>query len=263
MAHPNWTRKQQLLAFRLYCRTPFGRLHRSNPDIIALADRIGRTPSAVAMKACNFASLDPQQVARGITGLSNVSNADRELWEQFAKDSEAVTLEVEQAYSESVPEDAQAIGDDQDSTEVDLPTGPTETERTVRARRVQRFFRDTVLVSYEGKCAITGLAVPELLNASHIVPWSEDADRRADPRNGLCLNAFHDRAFDRGFIALDESLRVIVSPEVEQSGNKDTEPVAFHREQLLALAGREITAPVRFAPDREAIRWHRERVLRV
>ncbi len=52
-----WTRDQLLVAFRLYCRTPFGKLHQHNPEIIHLAAKLGRTPSAVGMKACNFASL--------------------------------------------------------------------------------------------------------------------------------------------------------------------------------------------------------------
>jgi len=64
-----WSRDQRLVTFRLYCRTPFGRLHRNNPEIIELARLIGRTPSAVAMKAVNFASLDPVQQARNIAGL--------------------------------------------------------------------------------------------------------------------------------------------------------------------------------------------------
>jgi hypothetical protein len=72
-----------LIAFRLYCRTQFGRLHYRNPAIIELAPLLARTPSAVAMKACNFASLDPVQRARHIAALGNVSRADRALWEEL------------------------------------------------------------------------------------------------------------------------------------------------------------------------------------
>jgi hypothetical protein len=57
MSEPRgWTRDQQLIALRLYMRLPFGKLHGRNPDIISLAARIGRTPNALAMKACNFAA---------------------------------------------------------------------------------------------------------------------------------------------------------------------------------------------------------------
>jgi len=57
MARDNWTREQLILAFNLYCKLPFGRLHHRNPQIIELAGMIGRTPSAVAWKLSNFASL--------------------------------------------------------------------------------------------------------------------------------------------------------------------------------------------------------------
>ena len=94
-----WLQDELLIVFRLYCRTPFGRLHQRNPEIVELARLIGRTPGAVAMKACNFASLDPQQQARSIKALGNVSRADRELWEAFAHNSEAVAQEAETAYA--------------------------------------------------------------------------------------------------------------------------------------------------------------------
>lgn len=55
----NWLRDELIVAFNLYCRIPFGKIHKANPDIIILAKNIGRTPSAVAMKMVNFASLDP------------------------------------------------------------------------------------------------------------------------------------------------------------------------------------------------------------
>jgi hypothetical protein len=71
----NWTPDDLLVAFRLYCRTPFGRLHRNNPEIIELARLMGRTPSSVGMKACNFASLDPAQQARKSRCPNNIGNA--------------------------------------------------------------------------------------------------------------------------------------------------------------------------------------------
>lgn len=56
----NWTRDQILAALHLYTQLPFGQLHHRNPRIQALADKMGRTPSSVAMKLTNLASLDPQ-----------------------------------------------------------------------------------------------------------------------------------------------------------------------------------------------------------
>jgi len=256
----NWTRHELLLTFRLYCRTPFGKLHQHNPDIIALAQLIDRTPSAVGMKACNFASLDPAQQARNIAGLGNASRADHALWDEFAANPEAVAAEAETAYEQLVlqpplpPGEGRGEGSPLDEDHVlDLPAGPTETQQLVRTRRVQSFFRSAVLTSYDHRCAISGLAVPELLNASHIIPWSVSIERRADPRNGICLNALYDRAFDRGLITFDEELRVVVSERL-----RIADPPPLHRDALLVIHGQTLRSPYRFAPDAEAIAHHRE-----
>ena len=246
-----WSRDELLVAFRLYCRTPFGQLHHHNPDIMDLARRVGRTPSAVSMKACNFASLDPAHQDRGVRGLGHASAADRELWDRFHADSQAIAIEAETAYERLTA----AEGPAQD--EIDAPPGPTETERTVRTRRVQGFFRSAVLSAYDHRCALTGLAVPALLNASHIVPWSAAEHRRADPRNGLCLNALHDRAFDRGLITFDEQWRMVLSPALRQD---DATPI--HRQALLEVEGEPLRLPRRFPADPAAIAYHQEQVYR-
>ena len=44
-----WTWEEVLAAFNFYCREDFGRLHRLNPEIIRLAERLGRTPDSVMM----------------------------------------------------------------------------------------------------------------------------------------------------------------------------------------------------------------------
>ncbi|MBX3387813.1 MAG: HNH endonuclease [Phycisphaeraceae bacterium] len=86
--------------------------------------------------------------------------------------------------------------------------GPTEVVMTVKQRRGQRFFRASVLAGHDGKCCITGITHPEMLRASHIVPWKDDAKLRLNPRNGLCLNALHDAAFDRGLFTLTDACEV-------------------------------------------------------
>src|SRR4051794_16285136 len=97
MANQAWTREQTLAALNLYCRTPFGRLHARNPAIVRLAAAIGRSPGAVAMKCCNFASLDPGLAARGIRGLAKVSKLDVELWQEFHRKPNDIGYESEQA----------------------------------------------------------------------------------------------------------------------------------------------------------------------
>jgi predicted restriction endonuclease len=252
----NWTREQLLVALRLYCRTPFGKLHHRNPDIIRIAEMIGRTPSAVSMKACNLASLDPAQAARGISGLKGAASADKELWREFEENPEAIANEAEavwESLSGTSTESETRLFENSGSLPIP-PTGPTDVERLVRARRVQGFFRDAVLVSYNGRCALTGIAVPELLNASHIIPWSVDEARRADPSNGICLNALYDRAFDRGLLTFDEDLRAVLSERLQIG---DPPPL------LLNIAGKPLQLPDRFRPDLAALEYHREHVFQL
>lgn len=246
----NWTWEETLIAFRLYCRTAFGKLHQHNPEIISLAAKLGRTPSSVGMKACNFASLDPVQQARGIKGLANRSRLEEEIWRRFSDDSEAIAAEAEQAY-EGLSSNQAGV----EVTELQRPAGPTDELRTVRVRRVQSFFRDAVLTSYGYRCALTGLAIPALLNASHIVPWSVSTARRADPRNGICLNVLHDRAFDRGLITFDPSLRMVLSPGIDLRIGHGTLV-----EALAGCVGRPLVRPERFAPDEAAMAYHRDHI---
>src|SRR5437879_13633614 len=78
-----WTRDHELIALNLYCKLPFGKLHRHNPVIIEVAEKRGRTPSSLSMKLCNFASLDPVQRARGIRGLPGATRQDKAMWDEF------------------------------------------------------------------------------------------------------------------------------------------------------------------------------------
>lgn len=253
MSVKNWTRDELLLTFNLYCRTPFGKLHRNNPEIISLAQNIGRTPSAVAMKLVNFASFDPVQQARQIRGLSNASRADREIWDEFNANSEQLAFESQQALQQFNSEIAEVT-----EAEVALPSGPTESTRLVRTRLVQGFFRDAVLSSYEFKCAICSLDLPELLSASHIIPWSKNVERRADPRNGLSLCAIHDRAFDRGLLSIGDSFDILLASRARLNSSESR----LHSVALLEVEGKTISLPKRFAPDPEALSYHREHIFR-
>src|SRR5262249_13693179 len=97
MARRTWTRQELLVAFNLYCKLPFGQLHSRNPRIVQLAGLLDRSPGAVAMKLTNFASFDPIHQQRGIKGLQNTSQGDRQIWDDFNADWEAMAAESENA----------------------------------------------------------------------------------------------------------------------------------------------------------------------
>jgi len=247
MPRRGWTREQLLKALSLYCQIPFGKMHARNPLVEMLAESIGRTPSAVALKLVNFASLDPELRGRGVGGMSNSSAADREIWAEFYGRWDVL---AEHAV------DAECEADEQRTRPIpSAPTGPTEVVRAARQRRGQSFFRSAVLAAHDGKCCITGINSKPLLRASHIVGWADDEHLRLDPRNGLCLNALHDAAFDRGLITLNERFELVVSRRL-----KNEVPGSVFTEMFESRAGRPIAMPERFQPSTDSLRTHRTAV---
>jgi putative restriction endonuclease len=132
-----------------------------------------------------------------------------------------------------------------------LPRG-TEAERLVIQRVGQDIFRDGLLEFWDRQCAITGLAVPELLRASHIKPWADcetDAER-LDVFNGLLLAPNVDAAFDGGFITVADDGSMVVSPLLVEGDVS-----------LLGLDVRlHIRAPGLDDRHRAFLPWHREHV---
>ncbi|MFT3880798.1 MAG: HNH endonuclease [Gemmatales bacterium] len=247
MAQRNdWTRDQLLIALQLYLETDFGRLHGKNPEIIELANKIGRTPSALAMKACNFASIDPKLSQKGLSGASQ---ADRALWQELQMNSSKLSDEMEAASKRL------HIPLRKPDPRLKIPTGVTEKESLVRVRRVQSFFRTALLVSYESRCAISGIAITDLLVASHIIPWRISEEHRANPSNGILLNALFDRAFDSGFMTFDEDLRVVLSKRLKE---KLIAPVLHC--SFLDVEGQKLRLPKRLPPMAESLDYHRQNV---
>lgn len=244
-----WTREQLKLAFHLYCQLPFGKMHQRNPDIIALASLIGRTPGAVAYKLVNFAGLDPEITASGRVGMANSSKLDREIWDEFHADWEQLADECEQRLRELRAGKGLPVEEPLDETDTDFSG---ETKAVIVQQRVkQHFFRKAVLSSYRGRCCMTGVSDSRLLVASHIVPWSQDKANRLNPSNGLCLSALHDRAFDKGLITLDNDYRIVLSEEILKTDNAHLKSV------FMPLKGERIELPERFLPSAEFLSWHR------
>lgn len=128
----------------------------------------------------------------------------------------------------------------------------TEAERMVVQRVGQDIFRRGLFDFWDGRCAITGLALPELLRASHIKPWADcstDAER-VDVYNGLLLAPHLDAAFDAGFITVAEDGTVVVSPDLPHSAFP-----ALGLDRSLQVEGFD-RAHERYLP------WHRAHVFR-
>jgi putative restriction endonuclease len=245
-----WNRDELLLVMNLYCRIPFGRQHSRASEVIELANALERTPGSVAMKLNNLTSLDPAELARGVKGLPGASQLDRQVWREFHEDWEQLAIESEQLRRQVIPS-VQRRSDDLNAVD----EGPTETERPVKVRLAQSFFRRAVLTVYQSQCCISGNPIPELLVASHILPWASHPQHRVNPRNGLCLSRLHDGAFDQGLIAFDDDYRLILSKRL-----KDHLTHQAIRENFACYEGKQLKLLEKFFPDMAFLAAHRSSI---
>ncbi len=257
-----WTRDELLVALNLYHKLTFGQLHARQPAIILVAERLGRGANSLAMKLCNLASLDPALKLRGIGGLPGASALDREVWNEFHRDLNETVPTSEDALRHllGVPPDNELEVLPREGIRVRKrpPTGATETVASVKLRRGQEYFRDAVLNNFGGRCGVTGLGVRELLIASHILPWGTHTAERLNVRNGLCLSRLHDAAFDRGFIAFDDTLRLLLSPKLKAELSQRAVSENFG-----AYAGQPLCLPEDAAlPELTFLSEHRAKIFR-
>ena len=241
-----------MLAFNLYCKIPFGTIHMRNPKIIELAELLRRSVGAVSYKLANFARLDPTLQSRGIRGLAHGAKGEEEIWREFATDGEKLAYESEKLLAERTGTPIEELAEIDES---ELPAEGVDRDRLIKTRVNQHFFRAAVLAAYEFRCCVSGLAVQPLLVASHIVPWSIDRKNRLNPRNGLCLNALHDRAFDRGLMTVTADFKVQMSDALKPTNKADNEPMSW----LWRFDGTALTLPKKFPPDAALLASHRKR----
>ncbi|MEZ5275375.1 MAG: HNH endonuclease [Opitutaceae bacterium] len=129
----------------------------------------------------------------------------------------------------------------------------TEVERLVIQRIGQDIFRKSLMEYWQGRCPLTGITDPELLRASHIIPWADCTDdaRRLDVRNGLLLSALWDAAFDRALVTFDDHGKPEFSPKLSPAARQaltweqpipltdsHRESLGHHRKRFHALANR-------------------------
>lgn len=178
---------------------------------------------------------------------------DEEIWNEFNENWEQLAFESEEVIAKFKNEPIEK------TTEIDLDNLPVglERERLVKTRVNQSFFRSTILTSYNQKCCITGLSVPELLIASHIKPWSKDEQNRTNPQNGLCLNALHDKAFDKGYLTITTDYKVKISTYFGDFDGTDVNNYLFTHYNNL-----KISLPEKFLPKREFLEYHQKNIFK-
>jgi len=244
-----WTREELILAFNLYLKIEFGKTHKGNPQVIELANLLGRTSSSIAMRLGNFASIDPYHQQRGIGGLKNGTTQVQPIWDEFFKNQEELIFLSEQILAEK---ENSTIENKYQDLLFDLKDLKGESIiREVKTRVNQSVFRQMVLANYTSKCAITGIDIPELLLASHIVPWSKNEEHRLNPENGICLSALYDKAFDKGIIGINKNHAIILSSSLKRK--KDTD---FFKNHFAPIENLKITGAVKYLPRMEFLDYH-------
>ena len=145
MPRRDWTRDELIVAFNLYCRIPFGRIHIRNPEIKALASALGRTPSSVSWKLANFARLDPALQKRQIRGAAHGANAEEKIWNEFSDNWDSLAYESQQLLAEFMQIPPMEL-----LAKEEFPEGRTR-DAIVKARVNQSFFRSAVLAAYDSQ----------------------------------------------------------------------------------------------------------------
>ncbi len=127
-----------------------------------------------------------------------------------------------------------------------------------KRRKGQDYFRHMILANYGGHCALTGINIPELLLASHIVPWADKSHQkdRLNPCNGICLSALYDRAFDRGLITISpDDYTVRLSSALREYETQD-----YYDRHFGNISGQKITLPDNYKPSKDFLAYHRDHV---
>ncbi|QUI88952.1 HNH endonuclease [Porphyromonas gingivalis] len=246
----NWTREETIIAFNLYCKIDIRNSHKNHPLIIKYAKLLGRTPSALNMKIGNIARLDPDLKQKGISGLTHGAKSEQLVWDEFYGNPDLLAYESEKLiaiYSQKSIEESTGI------EMMDLPNGK-EREAIVKQRVNQSFFRSTVLNAYDYHCCISGISIPTLLEACHIIGWSEDSSIRTNPQNGLCMNPLFHKAFDNFLVTITPDMIIVISEEMITRVAKTS-----FQDYLRGLNGRQIMLPNKFMPRKDFLNIHYER----
>lgn len=257
VANGIWTRRETLAALALYLNPPDGRKNWDKTDdkILRLARLLGRTPAAICFKAANFKSCDPNRVG---AGFSHHSRLDQDVMFEYANDPDGILDESFDALSSygmsfSLKEENQKVSDSSSGTGLSIeydalsdshtPLGG-DVIRLAKQRVNHEYFRRNLFAIYKGRCCLTGVSLKPMLVASHIKPWkvSTSVEKTASS-NGILLNAFHDKAFDKGLITIDRDYCIRVSPTVPHS--------EAHDRWLYSYEGQRIELP----DDSSRVTW--------
>ena len=216
-ANSPWTSEEIILALRLYSVTPYSKISAKNPEIKELATLLGRSAGAVSFKLSNLAARDKKGQSLGHKGSSHGNKLEPIIWNRYLIDDE---LDIEKLHSDAEKIKA-GILNSKEGTIYTSATKTTDLENRpfrdqdrfymVKQRLDQNLFRKAVLANFDSRCPFSGCAIPQLIDAAHILPWNDYPNARMKVSNGLALNKLIHVAYDKDLLGIDPDGRVVVS----------------------------------------------------
>lgn len=248
-----WTKDELIVVFNLYLKLPFGKMHTKTPEVIEMSNLLGRTVNSIAIRLTNFASCDPYHQNRGVKGMVGGIKQCQPIWDEFSNNKEVLIFESERILAEM---ENKTVETKFNELLFDLKDLKGETKlREVKTRVNQNVFRQIVIANYSGKCAITGIDLPELLFASHIIPWSKNENERLNPENGICLSALYDKAFDRGLIGFNDKDEILISSNLKKKKQSD-----YYNRYFSHLENLKLSTPQKYLPNKEFLQYHLDEI---
>lgn len=202
----NWTEEEVTLALCIYYELPTSKHDKATKEVQELASLINRSIGSVVFKLGNLKALDSN--ANG-TGFTHGANIDKVVWDRYLKHPAKLFEDrdwiLAKYFADKTSEHNQSYclnEEEEMKLEKELDFSEEDKTKLQKWRENQWAFRLSLLKGYDEHCCISGVSNSDFLIASHIVPWSVDKENRLNPQNGLLLNVFLDKAFDKGYITI-------------------------------------------------------------
>ena len=260
MIKRKWTEEEATLALCLYYEIPTSKHDKATKEVQELASLLNRSVGSVVFKLGNLKSLDSN--ADG-TGFTHGANIDKVVWNRYLKNPAKLFEDrdwiLANYFADAASERNPSYGlneAEEMKLEKELDFSEEDKTKLQKWREQQWAFRLSLLKGYGEHCCISGVSNKDFLIASHIVPWSVDKENRLNPQNGLLLNVFLDKAFDKGYITIkSHDFTVSVC-------NKITDPELQKR--LTPIQGFRIHLPsnIKRYPGKEFLEYHNDVIFR-
>lgn len=252
-----WSEEETTLALYLYYLIEGKQIGNRSGAIKDLAAFLGRTPASVEMKIGNLQFFDD----KNSKGLKNGGKTDEIIFKRYLYNPDLLDITAKEIIDSNRPEaylipELVKANPYEEIIDTDLNVmmdySGSESYRMRKERNEQDSFRNRLFANYECRCCLSEVCTPQLLIASHIVPWSKDETKRVDPKNGILLNAYLDKAFDKGIITIEaDDFTVCISDKLKDESALD---------YLNQYRGKQILLPrnKKVWPEKENLQYHND-----